>query len=91
MIDYKKSKYKAVAARNFVLADDNYCVASINDDGEPFEDMAITIGMELEYFFSNEDSHFVYSKEYTFGFWVSMDLVELKEVVRWINHPLTNG
>lgn len=91
MINYEKSKYKAVAVKNFVLSDDDYCIANVNDDGEPVHDMAVRIGMEFEYFFSNEDSHFIYSHEYTYGFWVAKELVEIKEVVRWINHPLTNG
>lgn len=91
MIKYEKSKYKAVAVKNFVLADDDYCVASVNANLEPDQDMAVCIGMEFEYFFSNEDSHFIYSQEYTYGFWVAKELVDIKEVVRWINHPLTNG
>jgi hypothetical protein len=79
VIKYEKSNFKAVVKCNFVLSDDDYCIASVDESGEAGVDMACRIGTEMEYFFTRENGdHFVFHEGYSYGFWVASTLVDIK-------------
>ena len=73
---YEKQKKVAVARGLFCIGGNDNMPEDVE---QAMEDLDITKGCVLEYFFTRDDGfHFVYHNDFELGFWVHPDLVEVK-------------